>query len=70
MDKQHLSRSRQWLIERCQFINFGSLSFHLVGGEPDLLRPHHVSRTVKFVGGEIGPRTELAKTTSNFARST
>jgi len=60
MDKRHLSRPRRWLIERCQHINFGSVTFHVRGGEPDLGRPHHVTRTLKLAGGVNGPRPEVA----------
>lgn len=36
-NKRQFSRPRQWLIERCQYINFGSVTFHVRGGEPDLV---------------------------------
>jgi hypothetical protein len=58
--KRQLSRPRQWLIERCQYANFGSLSFFVRSGEPDLNQPHHISRTIKLIGGANGPRPEFA----------
>lgn len=60
MDKRDLSRPKQWLIERCQEINFGRITFSLRAGEPDLARPHRTLRTVKLAGGDNGPRPEAA----------
>src|SRR3954471_12266887 len=59
MDQRQLSRPKQWLLERFQYTNFGSLTFYVCGGEPDLAQPHHISRTVKLTGGANGPRPEL-----------
>jgi len=58
MNKQHLSGPNQWLIEQCQHINFGRITFRIRDGELDLSRPYHTVRTVKSVGGENGPRPE------------
>jgi hypothetical protein len=66
MDKRSLSGLRQWLIERCQYTNFGSLTFQVRGGEPNLTQPHHISRTIKLVGGDNGPRPEMARTDFEF----
>lgn len=55
---RNLSRAKRWLIERCQDINFGSLTFYVHSGEPDAGRPHHITRTLKLVGGDNGPRAE------------
>ena len=61
MDKRHLSKPKRWLIERGQQINFGSLTFCTLKGEPDLGRPHHTSRTMRIAGGDNGPRPELGR---------
>lgn len=58
-NKRQLSTPQQWLIERCQYINFGSLMFCVRGGEPDMAQPHHLSRTIKLIGGDNGPRPEM-----------
>jgi len=61
MDKRQLSRPKRWLIERCQQINFGSITLYVCGGEPDLDRPHRTTRTLKLAGGVKGPRPELGR---------
>lgn len=61
MDKRQLSEPKQWLIEQCQQINFGSITFLVRGGEPDLSRPHHITRTRKLAGGHNGPRPEVGR---------
>ena len=61
MDKRHLSPAKRWLIERCQRINFGSITFYARGGEPDLGRSHRVTRTLKLAGGDNGSRPEIAR---------
>jgi hypothetical protein len=62
MDKRNLSRPKRWIVERCQQINFGCLTFYVRGGEPDFTQPHHISRTIRLAGGDNGPRPELAST--------
>jgi len=58
MDKRHLSKPNRWLIERGQHVNFGSVTFYMLGGEPDLNRAHRTARTIKLAGGSNGPRPE------------
>ncbi len=60
MTKGQLSGPNRWLVERCQHINFGSITFHVRRGEPDLGRPHSRVRTLKIAGGINGPRPEVA----------
>jgi len=59
-----LPEPARWLIERGQHIGFGSVTFVTRCGQPDLSRPHHVTRTVRVDGGENGPRAEACL--SNF----
>lgn len=58
MTKAELSAPKQWLVERCQHVNFGNITFHVRGGEPDLGRPHSRVRTLKMAAGVNGPRPE------------
>jgi len=58
MNKQELSGPNQWLIEQCQQINFGRITFHVRGGEPDVGRPYLTVQTVKLTGGDNRPRPE------------
>jgi hypothetical protein len=60
MTKAELSAPNRWLVERCQHINFGSITFHVRGGELDLGRPHSRVRTLKVAGGVNGLRPEAA----------
>lgn len=60
MNKKQLSGPKQRVIEQCQDIAFGRITFHVAGGEPDLGRPWRTRRTVKLNGGENGPRPETA----------
>jgi hypothetical protein len=55
-----LSPKRQAILRLIQCLGFGSVSFQLWSGEPDLGRSHHITRTVKLTGGDIGPRPEFA----------
>ena len=64
MEKRDLSRPKQWLIEQCQRINFGRLTFAVRGGEPDLRQSYRAIRTVRTDAAENGSRRELAR--SNF----
>lgn len=48
----------QRLLRLMQDTNFGRITFHVRGGEPDLGRPWRTRRTVKLPGGENGPRLE------------
>ena len=61
MDKRDLLGPNRWLVEQCQHINFGSITFHVRGGNPDLDRPFSTVHTVKLVGGVNGPRPESAR---------
>lgn len=61
MTKGQLSAPNRWLVERCQHINFGSITFQVRRGEPDLGRPHLRVRTLKIGGGASGPRPEVAR---------
>lgn len=54
MDKRRLTWPKQWLIEQCQRVNFGRITLHIHGGEPDLARPWKTRRTVKLAGGDPG----------------
>jgi len=58
MYKKQLSGPKQWIIEQCQDLDFGRVTFHVVGGEPDISRPWRTRQTVKLNGGENGPRPE------------
>jgi hypothetical protein len=60
MTKGQLSGPNRWLVERCQRINFGSITFYVRDGEPDLGRPHSRVRTLKIAGGVNGLRPEVA----------
>ena len=61
MTKGQLSGPNRWLVERCQHINFGSITFQVRGGEPDLGRPRSQVRTLRIAGGVNGPRPEVAR---------
>ena len=58
MNKRSLPEPNQWIIEQCQRLNFGQITFHVRSGEPDLARPWRTRRTVKLASGENGPRPE------------
>jgi hypothetical protein len=58
--KSHLTKARQWLLERCQDINYGSITFWMRGAEPDLTRPYRTVRTLKLGPTADGPRSEAA----------
>jgi hypothetical protein len=58
--KRNLTKPLQWLLERCQDINHGSITFWTRGGEPDLARPHRTVRTLKLAPEANGPRREAA----------
>lgn len=60
MHKGSLSKPNQWLIEQCQITNFGSITFYIRSGEPDLTRSYRTVRTVRLVGGDNGPRPEAS----------
>lgn len=51
---------RQALLRLLQVVGFGSVTFQVWDGQPDLDRPHHITRTIKLTGGDNGPRPELA----------
>ena len=58
MKKTQLSDAQGWLIEQCQQLNFGRVTFQVRSGEPDLELPWSTRRTVKLASGENGPRQE------------
>lgn len=58
MFKRDLSKPRLWLIEQCQLLNFGGLTFGVLGGEPDPTRLLRLVRTVKLADGNNRPRPE------------
>lgn len=60
MNKAGLSRQGRWLVEQCQLINFGLVTFHVRDGEADVTRSWHTKRTVKLACGENGPRPEAS----------
>ena len=62
VNKKQLSEPKQWIVDQCQLVNFGRISFHIQRGEPDLTRPWRTRRTVKLGGGENGPRPEATLT--------
>lgn len=62
MQRSQLSRPQQSLIERCQEINFGRVSFRVRHGEPDVDDRWRTRRTVKLAGAENGPRSEANNT--------
>lgn len=68
MTKAELSAPNRWLVERCQHINFGSITFHVRGGEPDPSRLHSVVRTLKIAGGVNGLRPEAASADFDLRR--
>ncbi len=55
-----LSEGRKRLLRRMQDIGFGRVTFHVVGGEPDLRRAWRTRRTVKLNGADNGERPEAA----------
>ncbi|MCO6438161.1 MAG: hypothetical protein J5J06_13790 [Phycisphaerae bacterium] len=60
MTKKQLSGPNRWLVEQGQLINYGRLTFHVRGGQPDLHRPCSKLITLKLSGGANGPRPEAA----------
>jgi hypothetical protein len=70
MTKAELSAPHRWLGERCQHINFGSISFQVRRGEPDLGQPHSMVRTLKIAGDANGSRPKSPVTTSSCGTST
>lgn len=58
MDMHQLSGPNKWLIQQCQFINHGQITFHVANREPDLRRKWHTRRTLKMNGGDNGVRPE------------
>ena len=59
--KQTLSASRRRLIEAMQKLNYGQiLDLTIRGGDPVFDPPPRVLRDIK-IGGENGPRLEIAK---------
>ena len=43
-----------------QHLNFGRITFHVQGGEPDFDREYRIIRTVKLDKGNNGPRPEVS----------
>jgi len=60
MDKNELSGPQRRIIEQCQAVNFGQITFTVQGGQPDPDKPWPTRQTVKLGGGENGPRPESA----------
>ncbi|MBX3385995.1 MAG: hypothetical protein KF768_05440 [Phycisphaeraceae bacterium] len=58
MQRAHLSKPTQQVIERCQRINFGRIVFRVRNGEPDPTQPWRTLRSVKIASGENLPRPE------------
>lgn len=58
MRKRDVSERKQWLIERCQELNFGQITFCTLSGEPDLRQAWRTMQTVKLPDGANGPRPE------------
>jgi hypothetical protein len=61
MNKECLLGPKRRVIELCQAVNFGRISFRVRGGEPDADQPWRTLRTVKVTGGRNGPRPESCK---------
>lgn len=59
MNKKRLPEPQRRIIERCQAINFGRITFWVKDGQPDLEHPWPTRQTVKLAGGQNGPRPEL-----------
>ena len=51
MKKRDVSERKQWLIERCQELNFGQITFCTASGEPDMRQPWRTTQTVKLPDG-------------------
>lgn len=68
MNSRQLSEARQWIVERCQRINFGRITFQVRAGQPDLDEPCRIRRTVKLAGGDNGPRPESGLTDFELRR--
>lgn len=60
MNKGELSGPTRWIIEQCQAIAFGEITFYVRRGEPDLDRSWDTRQTVKLAGGANGPRPEAS----------
>lgn len=58
MNKKRLSVPQRRIIEQCQTINFGWITFRIKDGQPDLDYPWPTRQTVKLAGGQNGPRPE------------
>lgn len=58
MDKKRLPEPQRRIIEQCQAINFGWITFRVKDGQPDLDHPWPTRQTVKLAGGQNGPRPE------------
>ena len=56
-----LTPKRQALMRLIQRVGFGSITFQVWGGDPDLSRPHHITHTRKLTGGHNGPRPEVGR---------
>lgn len=55
---RNLTPKRQALMRLIQCVGFGSITFQVWGGEPELSRPHHTTHTRRLVGGHNGPQPE------------
>ena len=59
MIKSQLSERSRWLVEICQRINFGSVTFYIRNGEADPDQGYASTRTLKLAGVDDA-RPELA----------
>lgn len=60
MKKSCLTEPRQRLIEQCQDIGFGRITFPIRGHEPEAHQPWRIRQTVKFASDEGLSRPERA----------
>lgn len=58
MTKHQLPDPIRLLIEQCQHLNFGHITFQIRSGEPDFSKTYSTTQTIKLTGGENGPRRE------------
>lgn len=61
MKNRDVSERKQWLIECCQELNFGQVTFCTASGDPDLRQPWRTTQTVKLPDGANGPRPEATR---------
>lgn len=64
MRMKHLSSTRRWVIEQCQALGFGRLTFRVKEGARDPAHRSLARHTVKLSGGE--DRSRLAPAGEDF----